>query len=157
MLRRGPAPSSSPTITEQTATTTVVPAANPNSRRSPAASLSRRTGLARLRAGRQAQIRHRPRLQREVAGHLRGGSLLALQGRLDRVAGARLEARAARMEPACRRRVDWARHVTLEHDRLAGAGRARVRDRDGREQRPRVRMLRMLVEVECRADLDDLA
>ena len=47
-----------------------------------------------------------------------------LELRLVHVAHARLEARAARVEPAAAGRVDRARHVALEHDRLAAAGQS---------------------------------
>ncbi len=57
-----------------------------------------------------------------------------------------VEARAARVEPAGARRVDRARDVALEHDLLARAPEIRVGDRHGREQRARVRVLRLGVE-----------
>src|SRR3954452_8659744 len=69
----------------------------------------------------EAQVGHRPCLQREVAGSLVAGLALRQQGLLD-VADALLEARAARVEPAGGRGVDRAGHIALEHDRLAAAG-----------------------------------
>ena len=64
---------------------------------------------------------------------------------------------AARMEPAAARRVDRARHVPLEHDPLALRGQVRIRHRDGREQRLRVRHDRPLVQLLGRRQLHELA
>src|SRR5204863_780080 len=67
------------------------------------------------------------------------------------------EARTARVEPARARRVDRARDVALEHDRLPLAPQLRVRDRYRGEQRARVRMLRLLVENVPARNLGNLA
>ena len=64
---------------------------------------------------------------------------------------------APRMEAAAARRGDRARDVPLEHDALPLLGQIRVRDRDGRQQRLRVRHDRPRVELVGRRELDDLA
>src|SRR5919109_343141 len=72
--------------------------------------------------------------------------------RLD-VAVALVEARAARVKPACARRVDRARHVALEHDPPPLPADLGIRDRDGGEERARIRVLRLRVEAVPRSDL----
>ena len=86
-------------------------------------------GLADLVVG------HRPLLERVVAGGGLARAELAQLGRLD-VAVAAVEARAARMEHAGRRRRDRRRNVAGQHDPLAAAGR---RAGHGRQERGRVR------------------
>ena len=80
-----------------------------------------------------------------------------VEGWIDDVAVACLEPRAARMEVARARRVQRARHVALEHDRLAGATTLGIGDRNGGEQRSRIRVLGLLVELQLWRQLDDLA
>src|SRR5438132_1799461 len=63
--------------------------------------------------------------------------------------------RAARVEAAAGRRVDGARHVALEQDPLALHGG--IGDRHGGEERLRVGVLRVGVELLRGRDLDDLA
>ena len=67
-----------------------------------------------------------------------------------------LRARTARMEAAALGRVDRVRDVSCEDERLAAPAAARVRDRDGREQRAGVRMPRGCIEVVGRRELDEL-
>ena len=62
---------------------------------------------------------------------------------------------AAGVEAAARRRRGRRRHVALEHEALLAAPRVGLRDR--RQQRDRVRVARVAVELLDRADLDDLA
>ena len=73
------------------------------------------------------------------------------------IGAARLRLRAARMEPAARRRVDRRRHVADEHDPLPPVGEVRIGDRRGRQQRRRVRVAGAVVERLGVGDLDDLA
>src|SRR5947207_7758125 len=128
-------------------------------RRSPFHSSALVTRAASARGGPagQAQVAQRPRLEREVTCL----EVAVLAGRrelgLVDVARALLEARAARVEPARAGWIDRARHVALEHDRLACAGDVGVRDRDCGEQGARVRMLWMVVELAAGGHLDHLA
>ena len=80
-----------------------------------------------------------------------------VERRLVDVAVPFVEAGAARVEAAGARRVDRIRDVTLEHDPAAQAPARRVRDRHGREERARVRMLGRRVELLLVRDLGDLA
>src|SRR3954447_1211979 len=64
---------------------------------------------------------------------------------------------APRAEAATAWWLHRARNVALQNDPGAHALATRVRDRDGREQRLRVRVLRMLVHIIRFAELDDLA
>src|SRR5690349_1354105 len=109
-----------------------------------------RAGVPGLRRGPPAA------LERIVA---RGGLCVAegVERWIDDVAMACLEARAARMEIAGARRVQRARHVALEDDRLAGATTLWIGDRNGGEQRTRIRVLWLLVELQLWRQLDDLA
>src|ERR1051326_7902552 len=68
----------------------------------------------------------------------------------------RLRLPAARPEPATRGRVRRARHVALEHDPLSLSAPRRLLDRHRRQQRLRVRMRRLVVDLVLVADLDDL-
>ncbi len=106
-------------------------------RRAAAASSSptaRPPPLRRVRPSPHLVLGQRPALERVVArGDVVAMSGRRLQVRLVDVAVAVLEARAARVEAARLRRVDRARHVALEHDRLSqaaerrGSGSARPR------------------------------
>src|SRR5262245_60920424 len=91
----------------------------------------------------------RPAFERIVA---RGDMPVAegIERWIDHVAVPRLEARAARMEVAGARRIERARNVALEHDRLPGATALGIGDRNGRKQRSRVGMLGLLVELQLR-------
>ena len=80
-----------------------------------------------------------------------------VERRLVDVAVPFVEARAAGVEAAGVRRVDRIRDVALEHDPAAQAPALRVRDRHGREERARVRMLGRRVELLLVRDLGDLA
>src|SRR5437764_327138 len=64
---------------------------------------------------------------------------------------------APRVETAAGRRVHRRRYVPGEDDPLALHLDVRVGDRDGRQERLRVRMQWMLVEVDAVGELDDLA
>ena len=64
---------------------------------------------------------------------------------------------AARAKSASRGRVGRARHVSRQHDPPALAAHVRRLDRDGGEERLRVRVHRRLVDLLARPDLDDLA
>src|SRR6476620_11541173 len=145
--------------------TTVMPiarAAMETRRRSAGRSIAARySGLDRLLAhggGLSPHLRggHRPALERVVAlGHV------ALAEWIERwlldVAMPFDEARAARVEPARARRIDRARDVAFEDDRLALAAALGVRDRNRRKECARVRVLRLLVERVTRRELRDLA
>src|SRR5262245_12522844 len=63
--------------------------------------------------------------------------------------------RAARMKAAPGRRVDRARHVALQYDALAFS--LRVGHRHRGQQRFRIRVLALPVELAGGSDLDDLA
>jgi len=77
------------------------------------------------------------------------------QGRLlDRADLLRLP--AARAKAAAGGRVGRARHVAREDDPLALAALGGILDRDGGEQRLRIGMRRVLVDLLARPDLDDL-
>src|SRR5438067_1810314 len=78
------------------------------------------------------------------------------RGLLD-VAVALAEARAAGMEPAGARWVQRARHVALEHDGLPLPALDGVRDRHRRQERARVRVLRLAVERDAVSELGHLA
>ena len=96
-----------------------------------------------------------PRLEREVTrGKVAVG--LHLERRLDRVAGALHEARAAGVEAAARRRIDRAGDVALEHDRVCGCGPGPGRPREGRQQRRAVGVVGR-VEIVTVGRLDHLA
>src|SRR4051794_19499080 len=69
----------------------------------------------------------------------------------------RLRLPAPRAEATARRRVRRRRHVALEHDPLTPAALSRLLDRDRRQERLRVRVRRLLVDLVLRPDLDDLA
>src|SRR5947207_12901864 len=69
----------------------------------------------------------------------------------------RLRLPAARPEAAAGRRVRRARDIALEHDPLALAPLRRLFDRYRREQRLRIRMRRLVVDLLLVADLDNLA
>src|SRR5262249_40746708 len=83
------------------------------------------------------------------------GSLL-FEGRDERGAGGVFgRMLAARMEHAAGRRIRGRGYVAAQHD--AALLHRRVRDRDGREQRLRVRHQGLAVEVDGRRELDNLA
>src|SRR4051794_3840396 len=71
-------------------------------------------------------VGHRPALERVVARRQVAGAAALDQERVLDVAMPLVEARAARVEVARRRRVDRVRHVAFEHDVLAGPGVIRV-------------------------------
>ena len=64
---------------------------------------------------------------------------------------------AAGAERAAGRHVQRTRHVALEDDALARSGNIGVRNRHRRQQRLRIRMLRVFVQFICIGNLDDLA
>src|SRR5260221_275814 len=64
---------------------------------------------------------------------------------------------APRVEAAAGRRVHRGRHVAGKNDPLALALDGRIGDRHGRKERLRIRVKRVLVEVDAVAELDDLA
>ena len=126
------------------------------------------SGVADDGAGRAALVvdpeqvgRHRrgrvgTELAGEVAGHL--VTLADLQQRRLHLRADLLGELAAGAEPATGRRVDRARHVALEADALtAAADRGLLHVRNGRDQRLRVRVVRVQVERLPVGDLDDLA
>ena len=117
VTRRPSAASTRPATT----TTALIPASRTRKRRAAATSTSGRNDGVR----RPADIlhRHRPALERVVAGGLVAVAEAA-ESRLVDVAVPSRGTRAARVEAAACRRVDRARHVALEHDRLAAAARA---------------------------------
>src|SRR5205823_3580509 len=98
-------------------------------------------------------VGHRPPLERIVARRYMVAAEWVERRRLY-VTVARPETWAARMEPARGRRIERARHVSLEHDLLPRTAELGVRDRNRREQRAGVRMLRLAVELGARRDLD---
>src|SRR5207342_582566 len=103
---------------DTTAVTTTATTTRTAKRRSPASSTARViAGASRARGdlvGGEAQVGHRPRLERVVARRP-APRVLGLELWLGDVADALLEARATGMEPASAGRVDGARDVTLEH------------------------------------------
>ena len=75
-----------------------------------------------------------------MAGGLVAGRERAQERLLD-IAHALVEARAARMEATGARRVDRARHIAIQDDRLTFAAELRIRDGNGRTQRLRCNLL----------------
>src|SRR5882724_12906082 len=69
----------------------------------------------------------------------------------------RLHVRTAGVKAAARRRIRRARQVAREQDRLTTALDDRIRDRHCREERDRVRVQRVRVQVIRRGDLDNSA
>src|SRR5260221_2245621 len=110
-----PAPAAAPIASDPTAVAAAIPASSVTYRR--AAARTEVPDDCRLA---QADLlrRHRPALERVVAC-----SCVPVPEREERrlfdVAMARMEARAARMEPAAGRWVDRIRHVALEHELAA--------------------------------------
>ena len=96
----------------------------------------------------------RPLLEREEARRRMSLDLLVERRIVQRAE--LLRARAARVEATAARRVDRARDVPREHERGATSAEPRVRDRDGREERARVRMPRRRVQVARAGQLDEL-
>src|SRR3954447_6303707 len=114
-------------------------------------------GFGERRPAAEVVLVHRPTLEREVAGVLmlvRTGN--RRQQRLVDIALAIDEAGAARMEAASRRRGQWARDVAGEHDLLPWAPERRVGDRRCGQERARVGMLRLCVQVVPGAGLNRL-
>ena len=64
---------------------------------------------------------------------------------------------AAGAERAAGRHVQRTRHVAFKDDALARSCDIRVRNRNGRQKRLRIRVLRVLVQLVGVRDLDDLA
>ena len=137
--RSSDAPSSSADASEHDRGDADAPGARATKRRSAARSIAARyvgsACSARLGSDRcrpHLVRRHRPALERVVARrHVPVAE--RVERRLLDVAVPLDEPRAARMEPARARRVDRARDVTFEHDRLPRCGRAR----DSGSARPR--------------------
>src|SRR5512133_165652 len=122
----------------------------------------RRFGHSFLRAGLEDGLAFvrlelaRLDLLRPMAGDQVAVGELPERRHLGRAAG-RLDVRAARVEAAGVRRVRWAREVPRQEDRFALRFHLRIRDRNRGEQRDRVGVERVLVELLRRRDLDDRA
>src|SRR5262245_33330395 len=132
--RCGEAPTQAPSATEKAAVIAAAARKSPRKRRPPASMALRSRDFRRLARRRRCRRvpdlvgLHRPALERVMARRD-----VAVAKRVERrfldVAMPLVEPGAARMEPAGARRVDRARYVAFEHDRLALAAELRVRNR----------------------------
>src|SRR5689334_7330129 len=161
------APATSPITSAGTAVATVSAPSTVPRRRAAARNELHRFGRGGLRSDRggggaaraaHLLLGHRPALERVVALRNVCGVAATMheRGLLD-VAVALDEARAARVEAAGVRRVERRGHVALEHDPLAVPADVGIGNRDRGEERARVGVLRLQVEIGPVGGLDDLA